>query len=132
MRRMTFVAGLLLVASGCAAARTEIQILSADRSVAQAADQDAATLSPYEYTLSERYLAKAKEEAGYANYRDALTLARKAAVTADQALINVEKSGKKQLPAGDALDTPEDAPAAPIEAPVEPAPGDAPEPQEAP
>jgi hypothetical protein len=103
---------LFVLVSGCAAARTQIQILSADQAVARAKDNDADELAPYEYTLAVRYIAKAKEEAGYSNFKDALALARKAAESADRAVIDIEKKGKKVKVTGDDLeDIPTDGPA---------------------
>jgi hypothetical protein len=122
MSRMALVAGLLVVATGCAAARTQIQILTADQAVGRAADNDAEELAPYQYTLALRYIAKAKEEAGYSNYKDALVLARKAAETADRAVIDIEKSGKKVKVSDKDLD------AVPASAAPKPSPPDAPAP----
>jgi hypothetical protein len=111
------LASLFLVVTGCAAARTQIQILSADQSVARAKENDADELAPYEYTLAVRYIAKAKEEAGYSNFKDALALARKAAESADRAVIDIQKKGKKVKVTGDDI---EDLPATPGKDEIEP------------
>ncbi len=52
--------------------------------------------APYEYTAAEEYLHKAREEAGHAEYQDAIEYGRKAEDLADRArAITVERLAKE-------------------------------------
>src|SRR5678815_4764559 len=79
-----------LVLPGCTAARAEVSIVTADQALGRAREQDADTLAVYEYTMASRYLEKAKEEAGYSDFKAAQQLAAKSANWADQAIIAIE------------------------------------------
>ena len=52
--------------------------------------------APYEYTAAEEYLHKAREEAGYAEYQDAIEVGRRVEELANRArAISVEKLAQK-------------------------------------
>jgi hypothetical protein len=92
LRCCSFAAVVLL--AGCTAARAEVSIVTADQALGRAREQDADTLAVYEYTMATRYLEKAKEEAGYSDYKAAQQLADKSANWADQAIIAIESGGR--------------------------------------
>lgn len=77
---------LLLALGGCTAGRTVFYVWSAQRSMDGAIAAGADTKAVYEYTLAREYLAKAREESGYSDFKDAEILARKARTWADKAV----------------------------------------------
>lgn len=143
-----FLALAVLAASGCTAVKATVNLVAADQAVARAQDHRAPELAVYEYTMAIRYLEKAREEAGYADYKVAESLARQAADWADQSIIVIERGGRNldledvgadmtdEPPDPDEpsdLDEPSEAPAAPTPTPAPPpAPPPAPEPSEEP
>lgn len=68
----------LLALSGCAAGRNVYYLWDAQRAFQEAELKEASTKAIYEYTLAREYLMKAREEAGYSDYRESEDLARKA------------------------------------------------------
>lgn len=123
-----------VLAAGCTATKASVNLVIADQAVDRAQEANAPELAVYEYTLAIRYLEKAREEAGYADYKASETLAKKAAEFADQSIIVIQKGGRdlKVDEAGDDLtdepvrlppDPPPAArePAAPPAAPAAPA-----------
>jgi hypothetical protein len=85
-RRGTILLCLLL---GCGPVTATSVIDDADVALVRARAADADRYAPYEATLAELYLAKAREEQGHARYSDARALAtealRHAAAAARQA-----------------------------------------------
>ena len=111
---------LALFLSGCTAAKATYQLVLAEQSVQRAEEYGAPELAVYEYTMSQRYLEKAREEAGYADYRVCVDLATKSAEWADKAIISIEQRGSnKKLD----LEDVEGLPQAPVTPPVTPPPG---------
>ena len=92
--RVALTALLLMFTASCAATRASIQLVSAQRAVQRAKDQNAQELAVYEYTMAIRHLEKAREEAGYSDYKISVTLARDAAEWADKAIIVIDKEGR--------------------------------------
>jgi hypothetical protein len=88
---------LCAVSSGCTAAKAQFQILAAEESLHNADEVDAARLAAFEHQMAELYLAKAKEKAGYSEYRIADALARKSSEWAGRASIFVESQGKVEV-----------------------------------
>lgn len=80
-----------LLSSGCTATLSLYSVVTADEAVRRAEEHRAPELAPYEYTLAVLYLEKAREEAGYADYRASRDLAAQAADWADEAIIVIEK-----------------------------------------
>jgi hypothetical protein len=95
MRAAIVVAGFFL--AGCTATKATIHLVAADQALGRASEHGAAERAPYEYTLAVRYLEKAREEAGYSEYKVASSLARQAADYADQAIIVIEKQGGARM-----------------------------------
>lgn len=125
MPRLRTLHPLLLVLAGCTAAKASIQIVSAEESLRQAREYDAEAIAAYEYTMAMRYLEKAKEEAGYSQFRMADALARQSMEWSDRAIIFVERRGRSDIDLSDfqegAPPAPAPAPApAPVPAPVDP------------
>ncbi len=78
---------------GCAAAKASIHIVAADGAIHKAEAREASERATYEYTMASRYLEKAREEFGEADFRVAETLSKAAAKWADQAIIVMEQRG---------------------------------------
>ncbi len=88
---------LLLIAclaAGCTATKASVNLVLADQAVDRAQEANAPELAVYEYTMAIRYLEKAREEAGYADYKASETLAQKAAEYADQSIIAIQRGGR--------------------------------------
>lgn len=85
---------LLLVLGGCTAAKATIQIVSAEQALRRADEYDCRRTAAYEYVMAEQYLEKAREEAGYSEFRIADALARQSAEWSDRAIIFVERRGQ--------------------------------------
>ncbi len=81
-RRGTILACLLL---GCGPVTTTRVIDSADAALVRTRGADGDKLAPYETTLADLYLAKAREKQAYAQYGDAQMLAADARRFADAA-----------------------------------------------
>jgi hypothetical protein len=98
MRNALFIATVLIsggtVLSGCAAVRAQVEIVRAEQSVAAALDKNAQELATYEYTMALRHLEKSREEAGYADYRVSVELARASATWADKSIIVIDEEGR--------------------------------------
>ena len=75
--------------AGCTATVSTYQLVSADDAIKRAAAAGAEQAAPYEFTLATLYLEKAREEAGYSDYRTARELAAQAADLADQAVMKM-------------------------------------------
>ena len=82
---------LTLSGAGCvgpAMAMGDINTAQAELSAAQTAE--APKFAPYEYTLAELYLGRARDRMGTADYQEAYENARKAATFAKQAVAKAE------------------------------------------
>ncbi len=84
----------VLVFGGCAATQAALQISKANKAVDRAKAKGAPDYAVYEYTMAENYLEKAREEAGYSDFKDSVTLAQGAAEWADKAIIVIEEEGR--------------------------------------
>jgi hypothetical protein len=77
---------LALAAVGCGPIEYLNQVGNKAASAVSAAKlAQADHYAPYEYTAAEEYLHKAREEAGYAEYQDAIEFGRKAEELANRA-----------------------------------------------
>ena len=80
------VAATALSVCGCGPIEYLSQVTNkASTAVAAAKAADAEKYAPYEYTAATEYLQKAREEAGYAEYQDAIEFGRKAEELANRA-----------------------------------------------
>jgi len=123
MRRYLPIA-LWMALGGCTAAKASLQIVNAEQALSRANSEGAPEIAAYEYTMANLYLEKAREEAGYSEFRMADALARQSAEWADRAVIFVEKQGRTDIRLEDfeLPEATEPAPA-PVPAPA-PAPAD--------
>lgn len=101
MPRNLAIIALAALSTGCTAAKATLHVVTAEQALARAREQDADELALYEYTLARRYLEKAREEQGYADYKTAALLAKMAADWADKSIIAIERGGRK-MGVGDA------------------------------
>ncbi len=113
---------LLAALSGCGPIEYINQVGNKAASAVSAAKlAQADRYAPYEFTGAEEYLHKAREEAGYAQYQDAIEYGRRAEELANRArAISVEKMAQK--PSKSSKSTPKTE----IEEPSPPPGGEAP------
>ena len=83
--RLAGIASLALAMLGCGPIQSTSLIMDADAQLEAARTADAPKYAPYEYTLADAYLHKAREEAGYAEYQDAIDYGQKAEDLANRA-----------------------------------------------
>lgn len=102
----------LLLTTACTASKANIQIVTAEEHLRQARDVEADRISAYEYTMATRYLEKAREEAGFSDFRVADALARHASEWADRAIIAAERKGRSDIRIDDFQERPAPAPTA--------------------
>jgi len=95
MRASVLFSLLVLVTTGCTATKASYHLVSAELTVNRARAYGADVHAIYEYTMALRYLDKAREENGYAEYRMATELALTASEWADQAVISMDERGLK-------------------------------------
>ena len=81
------VVGLIALLGACGPTHFSIHSVSASRHVEQARHMGAETLAPYEFRMAVSHLDKAREEAGKAEYHDAVKLARIANEQAQKAVV---------------------------------------------
>lgn len=96
--RLALAVPLLAAAAvGCGPVQSTSLIMDADVQLEAARAADAPKYSPYEYTLADAYLHKAREEQGYADYEVCIDFAQKALDNAkkakDLALAHVKEQG---------------------------------------
>ena len=106
MRLRVAIAALALAAlglTGCGPIQSTSLILDADTQLEAARAADGPKFAPYEYTLADAYLHKAREEQGYADYEVCIDFAQKALDNAkkakDIAVNHVKEQGVAQPPA---------------------------------
>lgn len=104
------LAALLL--SGCAA-RSTVSLVQAEQAVYIAREAGAPERAPYEWTLADEYMTKAREEWGHADYEAADGLAAKAQSWAEAAERAASDSARIEEVEGDGSDVPEDQPDVP-------------------
>jgi hypothetical protein len=104
MPRVRFVLGVFLVASalsGCGPVISTYLILSADAELAGAEAAQAERYAVYEYTAASEYLAKAREEQGYADFGPSIDYAFKANELAVKAKERSDKERAKDRGPGE-------------------------------
>ena len=103
MRLRVGIAALVLAAlCGCGPIQSTSLIMDADTQLEAARAADGPKFAPYEYTLADAYLHKAREEQGYADYEVCIDFAQKALDNAkkakDIAVNHVKEQGVAQPP----------------------------------
>ena len=95
MTSKTILVGLLVTQEiGCAAVRSTFHLSQAEQAVVIAQDVEAEDLAPYEWTMTNEYILKAREEWGNASFGDAESLAKEAnewAARAEQAALRLQR-----------------------------------------
>lgn len=86
---------LALTLSACGSLAYSVNVVRAARSVEQAKQVGAVERAPYEMTLAQAYLEKAREESAEAAYQDAVRFARLSKRYADEAAEKSKKTGEK-------------------------------------
>jgi hypothetical protein len=92
------VVGLSLTA--CTAVNSAVHILRAEQALQKAKGFEAQQFAPYQYTMSEEYLKKARSEAADSDHKMSVELSRKAEEWADQAIIAIENKGMHSFELG--------------------------------
>ena len=91
--RLLLCASVLAAGVGCAAAKSQFQILDAQADLAKAEEYGAGETAVYEHTMAESYLDKAREEHGFSEFKDAVDLAKASSEWSDKAIIVIQKGG---------------------------------------
>ena len=105
----------LFAVSGCTAVKSSTHLVQAEQAVTRAELRNADDDAVYEFTMAMRYLEKAREENGYADYKDSTNLSKAATEWAEKAVKVVEMGGSDyqppppplSLPDGDDADLPD-------------------------
>lgn len=102
-RRLPFALALAAIfpLGGCGPTLSTYLIISAQAELDGAKAADAEKHAVYEYTAASEYLAKAREEQGYADFGPAIDYAYKATELARQAQERAEKEKGKERPPED-------------------------------
>ncbi len=118
---MGVLAGGLALVSGCGPVEYINQVgVKAASAVSAAKLAQADRYAPYEYTAAEEYLHKAREEASYAEYQDAIEFGRRAEDLANKGrAIAVARLSQSAAGPSDAA-TPSTEAAAPVPADTKP------------
>ncbi len=85
-------------ATGCGPILSTYLILSAQAEIDGAEAAEAEEYAPYHYTAANEYIAKAREEQGYADFGPAVEYAWKAKDHAEMARERADKAKKEQTP----------------------------------
>ena len=95
MRAATLVvpALALVLATGCAAAKATYQMVDAEKRLKRAEEAHAPEYALYEYTMAARFVEKAREQAGYSEFKSSVLLSKASAQWSDRAVIVVQRSG---------------------------------------
>lgn len=80
--------------AGCAPVHSNLNLVDAEVALEGARAAGGQKIAPYEYTVAEAYLRKAREELGYAQYGAAAELAERARGFAEQARQKAAEAGK--------------------------------------
>lgn len=86
---------LLVLCSGCAAARSSYYLINATRELDKAREAGAEKTAPYEWTLAEEYYIKACEENSYNEFGTADALAKTSMEWATKALVATSDAEKE-------------------------------------
>lgn len=95
---VTITVGLSL--ASCTAANSAVHILRAEQALQKAKSFEAEQFAPYQFTMSEEYLKKARSEAADSDHKSSVDLSTKAELWADQAIIAIENKGMQSFELG--------------------------------
>lgn len=82
---LVVVLGALAATSACGPVQSTAYLLDAEVQIEAARTAQADKLAPYEWTLANLYIHKAREEVGYSDFEVAVDFARKASLNANKA-----------------------------------------------
>ena len=88
---------LLFLAAGCGPTLYTINMLSAERAVDRAREENARWYAPYEFHFAEAHLTKAREEAAEASFEDAIRFAKTAETYSLKAIEIAERQRAEKL-----------------------------------
>lgn len=94
--RLILPGALLAALTACGPVQSTAFLLDAEVQIEAARTAQADKLAPYEWTLANLYIHKAREEVGYSDFEAAVDFARKASLNANEArkvAMGVENSG---------------------------------------
>ena len=97
MLRLSLLLGWVLLASACGPIQSTAWLIDAHKSIDEARSQNAEAFAVYEWTRATLYFDKAREEAGYADYEQAVDYAKKAHAAALKA-VEQSKTSPAPLP----------------------------------
>ena len=85
MPRLLLLLCGVVVVLGCGPVQTTAHLLDAEVQIEAARTAQADKLAPYEWTLANLYIHKAREEVGYSDFEAAVDFAKKASLNANEA-----------------------------------------------
>ncbi|MDQ3262665.1 MAG: DUF4398 domain-containing protein [Myxococcota bacterium] len=83
--RLILPGALLAALTACGPVQSTAFLLDAEVQIEAARTAQADKLAPYEWTLANLYIHKAREEVGYSDFEAAVDFARKASLNANEA-----------------------------------------------
>ncbi len=89
----------VIALSACGPWQSTAYLMDAETMLEAARTAQAEKLAPYEWTAATLYIHKAKEEAGYSDFEQAVDFAKKAVEFATQARDTALKAGRRAEPA---------------------------------
>lgn len=96
-RPTLFLSGVLLAAAtACGPMQSTAYLLDAEVQIEAARTAQADRLAPYEWTLANLYIHKAREEVGYSDFEVAVAFAKKASENARMAKERAMNVGKPE------------------------------------
>jgi hypothetical protein len=106
MPRLILIFGALLAAlSACGPVQSTAYLLDAEVQIEAARTAQADKLAPYEWTLANLYIRKAREEVAYSDFEVAVDFARKASENANKARTLAMNAGKPEAGTSDSTST---------------------------
>ncbi|ADO73704.1 DUF4398 domain-containing protein [Stigmatella aurantiaca] len=100
MKQLTVLVAVAGALAGCGPVRTTANLLDAEVQIQAARTAGAEKEAPYEWTLANLYLYKAREEVGYSDYQAGVDFAVKASKYANEAREKAMSVGSESSPSG--------------------------------
>jgi hypothetical protein len=100
---LPLLAVLPMALGGCTAVRASYYLLDAQRKFESAVNAGAEQRAPYEFTLAEQYLQKAREEDGYSDFGAAEMLSRKSIEYAAAAFEKASDEGRPDVSGAESI-----------------------------
>lgn len=103
MKQLTVLVAVAGTLAGCGPVRTTANLLDADVQIQAARTAGAEKEAPYEWTLANLYLHKAREEVGHSDYQAGVDFAVKASKYANEAREKAMAAGSESSSGGSRL-----------------------------